>query len=355
MGGLIGAANALTTTILDFKVICEGEYMNEKTKQAVPKSKQNTKMEPENREDKVQTGKKTRVGGTSTKSDELSSEGTEKKTTLKKTRRTNQPKGSNAAVEKKIAVVSADTRENARKESKELKKTIKSLRLSNTKARKLLNLIDVGLAFHDLLRNADGKPVDYLVREVNPAFETMLELAAIDAIGKPASKVYGKRGRTPFLKEINEAMVTGEALTFEGTVGSFQGRLRISVQPMDKDLFALLIEDASEAAKARRRRAFLETRLKTLTAERKEALVVLADTRSEVKKLNRQVKTLQKDRDAALREAANRAAALTRESVKLASEREKRERLGAALTAAAEVRDSLKGITSDLSKILKSK
>ena len=327
--------------------------MNEKTKQTVSNSKQNTKKERENRTDKVQTRKKT-SGGTSTKKDKPSSKGIEKKTTVKKSIRTNQSKGSNTAAEEKITV-NDDTEKNARKESKELKKTIKSLRLSNTKARKLLNLIDVGLAFHDLLRNADGKPVDYRVREVNPAFETILELAAIDAIGKPASKVYGKRGRTPFLKEINEAMVTGEALTFEGTVGSFQGRLRISVQPMDKDLFAILIEDVSEAAKARRRRAFLETRLKTLTAERKEALAVLADTRSEVKKLNMQVKTLQRDRDAALKEVANSAAALKRESVKLASESGKRERLEAALAAASEVRDSLRGITSDLSKALKAK
>ena len=327
--------------------------MNEKTKQAVSKSKQNTKVEPENRAEKVQTRKKT-GGGTSTKSDKLSSEGIEKKTAVKKSRRTKQSSGSSAAIVEKVAV-NTDTEKNARKESKELKKTIKSLRLSNTKARKLLDLIDVGLAFHDLLRNAEGKPVDYRVREVNPAFETILELSAFDAIGKPASEVYGKRGRTPFLKEINEAMVTGEALTFEGTVRSFQGRLRFSVQPMDKDLFAILIEDVSEAAKARRRRAFLETRLKTLAAERKETLAVLAETRSEVKNLNRQVKTLQKDRDMALKEAANNTAILKRESVKLASESEKRDRLEAALASAAEVRDSLKGITNDLSKALRAK
>ena len=327
--------------------------MNEKTKQAVSKSKQNTKKEPENRADKVQTGKKTSEG-TSTKKDKPSSKGIEKKTTVKKSIQTNQSKGINSAAEEKNTV-KADPEKNARKDSKELKKTIKSLRLSNTKARKLLNLIDVGLAFHDLLRNAEGKPVDYRVREVNPAFETILELTAFDAIGKPASEVYGKRGRTPFLKEINEAMVTGEALTFEGTVRSFQGRLRFSVQPMDKDLFAILIEDVSEAAKARRRRAFLETRLKTLTAERKETLAVLADTRSEVRNLSRQVKTLQKDRDVALKEAANSTAALKRESVKLASEGEKRKRLETALEAATEVRDSLRGITSDLSKALKAK
>ena len=328
--------------------------MNDKTKQAVMKSKRSNKMESKSSEGKVQTGKKTKGGDTPTKREKLSSEGNEKKTTLKKARRKNQPKESGTETEKSIAA-NADAEKNVRKSSKELKKTIKSLRLSDTKARKLLNLIDVGLAFHDLLRNADGKPVDYRVREVNPAFEAILELAAFDAIGKPASKLYGKRGRTPFLKEINEAMVTGEAVTFEGTVGSFQGRLRISVQPMDKDLFALLIEDASEAAKARRRRAFLETRLKTMTAERKEAIAVLADTRSEVKKLKMEVKTLQKERDTALKEAANKAAALKRESVKLTSEYEKRERLEIALGAAAEVRDSLKGITHELSKALRSK
>jgi len=328
--------------------------MNDKTKQAVTKSKQSAKMEPEDIEKKVQAGKKTKGGGRPIKRDKLSSEGTEKKTTVKEARRTNQSKGKSKAIEEKIAV-DADAETIARKESKELKKTIKSLRLSNTKVRKLLNLIDVGLAFHDLLRDADGKPIDYRVREVNPAFEAILELVAIDAIGKPASEVYGRRGRTPFLKEINEAMASGEALTFEGTVRSFQGRLRISVQPIDKDLFALLIEDASEAAKARRRRAFLETRLKTLTAELKEPLAELADARSEIRTQNRQVKTLQKDRDAALKEAANMAAALKRESVKLTNEYEKRERLEATLAAAAEARDSLKGIASDLSKALKAK
>jgi len=327
--------------------------MNEKTKQAVSKSKKNTKKEPGNRADKVQSRKKT-SGGTSTKNDKPSSKGIERRTTVKKSIRGKQSKGSNAAAEEKNTI-EAGAEKNVRKDSKELKKTIKSLRLSNTKARKLLNLIDVGLAFHDLLRNAEGKPVDYRVREVNPAFETILELTAFDAIGKPASEVYGKRGRTPFLKEINEAMVTGEALTFEGTVRSFQGRLRFSVQPMDKDLFAILIEDVSEAAKARRRRAFLETRLKTLTAERKETLAILADTRAEIRNLSRQVKTLQRDRDVALKEAANSTAALKREGVKLASESGKRKRLEAALTAVSEVRDSLRGITSDLSNALKTK
>jgi PAS domain-containing protein len=328
--------------------------MNDETKQTVTKSKQSSKTESENMEDKAQSGKKTKGGDASIKKDKLSSKSAEKKTTVKKAIRTNQSKGRSTAIEEKIAV-DADAGNNVRKESKEFKKTIKSLRLSNTKARKLLNLIDVGLAFHDLLRDADGKPIDYRVREVNPAFEKILELAAFDAIGKPASEVYGKRGRTPFLKEINEAMATGEALTFEGMARSFPGRLRISVQPVDEDLFALLIEDASEAAKARRRRAFLETRLKTLTAQRKEALALLADARSEVRTLNRQVKSLQRDQDAALKEVENMAAALKRESAKLATESGKRERLEAALGAAADIRDSLRGITGDLSKVLKVK
>lgn len=320
--------------------------MNEKKNKVVPDSVETTKKES----NKIQTEIGANGGvSTSTSGGEPQAAVVEKKKITKHANPSSQLDGSKLVPQKK------DAEDSTSKEAKELKKTIKALRLSNAKARKLLNVIDIGLAFHDLVRDADGKPVDYRLREVNPAFEAILELTAADTIGKLASKVYGKRGRAPFLRDISGSMEGGEAKVFEGTVRSTQGRLRFSMQPIDKDLFALLIEDATEEARARRRRAFLETRLKTVTRERKAALAELADFRAEAKKLNRHIKALQKDLDLALKESANRAAALESETVELNRERGKRARLEAALAAAAEVRNSLRGVASNLSKALKVK
>jgi PAS domain-containing protein len=260
-----------------------------------------------------------------------------------------------SATTKTVGSEKSDAGKRARKQAKERKKTIKSLRLSDSKARALLNVIDVGLAFHDLVRDADGKPVDYRVREVNPAFEATLELVAVETIGDLASRVYGKRGRAPFLEDIVEAVETGEARAFEGTVKSVQGRLRFSVQPMEKDLFALLIEDVSEEAKTRRRLAFLETRVRTISGERKDGLVALAQAQSEAHDLRLQIKSLRANRDSALKQAASRTAAVEREALKVEQERKMRERVKSDLAAASEVCDNLNEIIGNLSRALKAK
>jgi PAS domain-containing protein len=252
----------------------------------------------------------------------------------------------NAAVEKAAAekaAVAAEKR--VRKQAKERKKAINALRLSDSKARKLLNMVDIGLAFHELVKSDDGKVVDYRVREVNPAFESIMALTADDATGNPASSIYGTRGRAPFLKDIVEAMETGESRVFEGTVRSIKGRLKFSVQPMDKNLFALLVEDASQEAKTRRRLAFLETRVKTVSVERKEVAATLDDARIEAAEMKRQIKTLQGDLDAAAKETARMAASLEREAVKVKG-------LETAVKAATVVCDNLKAATSDLSNAL---
>ena len=175
-----------------------------------------------------------------------------------------------------------------------------------------------------------------------------MELSADDAAGNPASSVYGKRGQAPFIKDIVESMEAGDARAFEGRVKSTQGRLRFSVQPMDKNLFALLVEDASQEAKARRRLAFLGTRLKNLSSEHSEVAAALNAARAEAGESQHTIKALQKNLDASTKESASMAAALQRESAKT-------QRLEAAVDVATVVRDNLKELTSNLSKGLRAK
>lgn len=314
------------------------------TKQKVQNSRKSSSKVKKNSNSVQQKG----AEDTSARSAKTSAPAGKKKTAGEEVKQEARTQAADTALtqEKQSAMAAADKR--ARKEAKERKKTLKALRLSDSKARRLLNMVDIGLAFHDLVRNDEGQAVDYRVREVNPAFEAMLELSADAAVGNPASTVYGTRGKAPFIKDIAESIEAGEARAFEGTVRSIRGRLRFSVQPMDKDLFALLVEDASQEAKARRRTAFLETRLKTVSDERKQVAVALNDVQAEARDMRRQIKTLQKDLDMAVKEAGNTAAALQRESGKT-------QRLEAAVEVASLVRDKLRENASDLSKALKVK
>lgn len=236
----------------------------------------------------------------------------------------------------------------ARKQVKERKKAIKSLRLSDSKARKLLDMIDIGVAFHDVIKDNQGATVDYRLREVNQAFEETLELSAHEVIGSPASQIYGRRGQAPFLKNIATAMESGEAQGFEGSVKSTKGRLRFSIQPMDKDLFALTIEDASQEAKSRRRLAFLETRLKNLGEEHKKLGDELSEATARETQAQRTIKALQKELATAAKENASLAALLQRETSKT-------QRLEAAVEVATAVRDNLKALTGDLTEGLKAR
>ncbi len=321
--------------------------MNGQTKKAAPTARRATKKKGEKGGEKSTVQEEKKLSGEA--SPKVAKSTGAKRGDKKDSERISAKGGSGSAGK------SAESNTPPKTDPKALKKTIKSLRLSNTKARKLLNLIDVGLVFHDLIRNEEGKVVDYRIREVNPAFEAILELGAEKSVGQLASKVYGKRGRAPFLKEIVVAMESGEAQVFEGSVKSTQGRLRFSVQPMDKELFALLIEDATEEARARRRRAFLETRLKTVSAERKEALTSFNDLRAEAKNLGRQIRRLEKERDLALKESASKSTALARVTEKLEREREKNERLTGGLVAATSVSDELKSVSRSLTSALKIK
>ncbi len=319
-----------------------------KSKQTAQNSRQSNAKASKNNSANSETVKQVRAEESARKNKPSVSIAKRKLTGKKEVSQKAKTLSAEAVVTEKQASDKSAVEKRARKEAKERKKSIKALRLSDGTARKLLNMIDIGVAFHDLVRNKDGAVVDYRVREVNSALEAIIEIAADDAIGNPASKVYGKRGQAPFLKDIVESMETGEARTFEGSVRSIRGRLRFSVQPMDKNLFALLVEDASEEAKARRRVAFLGTRLKNLSAEHREVAAALGEARSEAKEMQRMINALQKKLAATTKESASMAAALQRESAKT-------QRLEAAVEVATGVRDNLKEITSSLSSALRAK
>ena len=87
----------------------------------------------------------------------------------------------------------------------------------NNKHRLLIeNLLDA-FAYHQLVTDKEGKPVDYIFLEVNPAFETMTGQKREDVIGKKVTEVIPgiEHSNYGWIGTYGRLFKTGESIQFE--------------------------------------------------------------------------------------------------------------------------------------------
>ncbi|MEI6198197.1 MAG: PAS domain S-box protein, partial [Verrucomicrobiota bacterium] len=121
-----------------------------------------------------------------------------------------------------------------------------------------------GMALHELVCDAAGQPVDYVLLDMNPAFETLTGLRRAAVLGHRASEVYG--GEVPMLEVYAEVATTGRPATFETTYEPLQKTFAISVFSPAKGRFATVFADITEhkraaaelAASEKRHRAIID-------------------------------------------------------------------------------------------------
>jgi len=124
-----------------------------------------------------------------------------------------------------------------------------ALKQSEEKFRSLYsNMID-GSALHTLIYDEKGIPVDYLINEVNPAFESLLGISRESVINK-ASKIAYNVDEPPFFEIYSRVAVTGTAEVFESYFAPLDKYFSISVYCPGKGSFATIFEDITERKKA---------------------------------------------------------------------------------------------------------
>jgi len=110
------------------------------------------------------------------------------------------------------------------------------------------NMID-GSALHTLVYNEQGDPVDYLINDVNPAFETLLGISRAAVINKTSREAYGV-DEPPYLKIYSKVALTGEPKVFETYFAPLEKHFSISVYSPYKGSFATIFENITERKKA---------------------------------------------------------------------------------------------------------
>ncbi len=118
-----------------------------------------------------------------------------------------------------------------------------ALQDSEQRYRSLYSTMKEGVALHEIICDAGGAPVDYVVLDVNPAYERILGMTRDEVIGARGSQVYGI-GDPPYLDGFAAVVRTGEPMTFET---AFRGRhMYISVVRPAEGKFATIFDDITE-------------------------------------------------------------------------------------------------------------
>jgi PAS domain S-box-containing protein len=144
----------------------------------------------------------------------------------------------------------------------------RDLRESELQLRTIYASMTEGLANHEVVYR-DGQPVDYVITEVNPAYENITGLTRAQALGKKASTLYGTDA-LPYLNIYARVAECGAPESFETYFAPMKKHFAISVFSPEKGKFATVFSDITE-----RKRADDELRQSDHRLKRAEAIAHL--------------------------------------------------------------------------------
>ncbi|MCL5036527.1 MAG: PAS domain S-box protein [Chloroflexi bacterium] len=123
------------------------------------------------------------------------------------------------------------------------------LRTSEEKYRLLFANMNEGVALHEILYDADRVPVDYIITDVNPAFEKIVGIAPSDAVGKKATELYGVEP-APHIDIYSKVAETGKPAAFETYFPPMDKHFSISAFSTAAGRFATVFFDITARKKA---------------------------------------------------------------------------------------------------------
>ena len=133
----------------------------------------------------------------------------------------------------------------------------------------LFNQMLDGFALHEMIFDAEGKPVDYRFLAVNPAFEKMTGLSAKDAIGRTVMEVLPGT-EAHWIETYGKVALTGEPLRFESSHAGLNKHFDVYAFRPQAGQFACVFRDTSELKRA-------EEQLKTSENKFRMAFMTGAD------------------------------------------------------------------------------
>jgi PAS domain S-box-containing protein len=148
----------------------------------------------------------------------------------------------------------------------ERKQAAEALRENEEKYRTLFSSMIEGVALHEIIYNKSGKPVDYVISDVNSPFEKILGISSEKAIGSKGSELYGA-DEAPYLDIYSKVAETGESTSFETYFPPMDMYFNISVFSPGKGKFATVFENITGRTKSKKALKESEAKFKILAEE----------------------------------------------------------------------------------------
>lgn len=107
------------------------------------------------------------------------------------------------------------------------------------------------ISLQQIILDDEGRPVDYLILDANPAFESHTGLALSKCLGRPIRSLLSGAGEAPFVGIFGRVVETGEAANFERFAEPLGRHLAVSAYRVGPGRFATVFFDitAREAAR----------------------------------------------------------------------------------------------------------
>lgn len=134
-------------------------------------------------------------------------------------------------------------------ENSAYKATREALLQTREKFEQLYLAMSEGVALHRVIYDQNGMATDYVITDVNPAYESILGLSRESVIERKASEVYGT-GEPPFLDIYARVASSGERTSFEAYFAPMKKHFSISVFSIQKGQFATVFSDITARKQA---------------------------------------------------------------------------------------------------------
>jgi PAS domain S-box-containing protein len=125
---------------------------------------------------------------------------------------------------------------------------LEKLKKFKQKFYKLFNNSTSGIAYHRVIYDSNRNPINYIIKEVNPRYESILSIKSEDVINKTATDAYQVE-KPPYLEIYSKVAETQESFSFETYFLPMNKLFKISVLSSEKGEFMTVFDDISEKNK----------------------------------------------------------------------------------------------------------
>lgn len=145
----------------------------------------------------------------------------------------------------------------------------------------LFKNMNEGFALHEIVKDKNGKPIDYIYLDINPAFEKMTGLKKSKTIGKKVTDILPEIKNDPvnWIERYCEIAQENKTMRFEDYSSPLKKWFMVSAFSPQKDQFATTIHDITERKKAENEliklKNELEEKVQLQTKDLKEKIMTL--------------------------------------------------------------------------------